>query len=41
MKTLKEIPAQENIDIRELLLEFHTNYYSANILKVVVLGRGE
>lgn len=27
-------------NIRDLLLEFHKKYYSANIMKLVVLGRG-
>lgn len=35
LETLKQHP-----DIRQKLLEFHNKYYSANIMKLVVLGRG-
>eukprot|EP01102_Stenamoeba_stenopodia_P010549 TRINITY_DN3195_c0_g1_i1.p1 TRINITY_DN3195_c0_g1~~TRINITY_DN3195_c0_g1_i1.p1 ORF type:complete len:473 (+),score=107.38 TRINITY_DN3195_c0_g1_i1:22-1440(+) len=37
--TLQTIPQQEGIDVRQRLLDFHSKYYSANILKLVVLGR--
>ena len=39
LETLKTIPEKENIDIRELLLDFHTKYYSANIMTLCVLGK--
>ncbi|KAJ3416993.1 hypothetical protein HDV05_007475 [Chytridiales sp. JEL 0842] len=37
--TLKEWPESKGVDIREVLLEFHAKYYSANIMKLVVLGK--
>lgn len=39
LETLKTIPAEKNIDIRQLLLDFHTKYYSANIITVCILGK--
>lgn len=39
LKTLKTIPEEKGLDIRKLLLEFHEKYYSANIMKLVVLGK--
>ncbi|KAJ3101736.1 Insulinase (Peptidase M16) [Phlyctochytrium planicorne] len=38
-ETLHEIPLQKGMDIRKILLEFHDRYYSANIMKLVVLGK--
>lgn len=38
-KTLKEIPEANNIDVRQELLNFHSNFYSANIMTLVVLGK--
>ncbi|KAJ3192026.1 Insulinase (Peptidase M16) [Irineochytrium annulatum] len=38
-ETLKEIPEREGINIRAVLLDFHEKYYSANIMKLVVLGK--
>lgn len=40
LETLKTIPTKKNIDIRELLLRFHNEYYSADIMSVAVLSRG-
>ncbi len=37
--TLKERPEELGLDIRKLLLDFHAKYYSANIMKLVVLGK--
>ncbi|KAJ3281261.1 Insulinase (Peptidase M16) [Rhizoclosmatium sp. JEL0117] len=37
--TLKDIPEQNNIDVRKVLLDFHDSFYSANIMKLVVLGK--
>ncbi|CAJ0636661.1 14542_t:CDS:10 [Entrophospora sp. SA101] len=37
--TLKDNPLKEGLDIRDELLKFHNNYYSANIMKLVVLGQ--
>ena len=39
MTTLKVKPEEEGLDIRKLLLDFHEKYYSANIMKLVVLGK--
>ena len=39
LETLKTIPEEKKIDIRELLLDFHTKFYSANIMSVCILGR--
>ncbi|CAJ0832866.1 6120_t:CDS:10 [Entrophospora sp. SA101] len=37
--TLKDNPLKEGLDVRDELLKFHNNYYSANIMKLVVLGQ--
>ncbi|KAJ3413871.1 Insulinase (Peptidase M16) [Chytridiales sp. JEL 0842] len=37
--TLKHTPEAKGIDIRRMLLDFHEKYYSANIMKLVVLGK--
>lgn len=37
--TLKEEPEKLGLDIRKLLLEFHAKFYSANIMKLVILGK--
>lgn len=37
--TLSEIPASKGIDIREAVMQFHKDHYSANIMTVVLLGR--
>ncbi|CAG8443312.1 16769_t:CDS:10 [Funneliformis mosseae] len=39
LKTLKEDPIKQGLNIRDELLKFHDQYYSANIMKLVVLGR--
>ena len=38
-ETLGEGPKKEGIDLRAELLSFHENYYSANVMKLVVLGK--
>ncbi|GBG31508.1 Insulin-degrading enzyme [Hondaea fermentalgiana] len=38
-KTLRDIPKANGIDVRERLLAFHERYYSANRMRLVVLGR--
>lgn len=40
LETLFENPKKNGQDIREELLKFHDSYYSANIMKLCVLGRG-
>ncbi|KAJ3016137.1 UNVERIFIED_CONTAM: Insulinase (Peptidase M16) [Siphonaria sp. JEL0065] len=37
--TLKEEPERKGIDVRKVLLDFHSQYYSANIMKMVVIGK--
>ncbi|KAI9597576.1 Metalloenzyme, LuxS/M16 peptidase-like protein [Syncephalis fuscata] len=39
LETLKEGPESAGIDVREALLDFHRRHYSANQMKLVVLGR--
>ncbi|KAF9347764.1 Insulinase (Peptidase M16) [Mortierella sp. AD094] len=41
IETLKEIPTQEGIDIRDETIKFYHKYYSSNIMKLVILGRDE
>ena len=39
LETLKDIPIKQGLNIRDELLKFHDKYYSANIMKLVVLGK--
>lgn len=39
LETLRDIPKSKGIDIRKVLLDFHDKYYSANIMKLVVVGK--
>ncbi|WFD22426.1 insulysin [Malassezia equina] len=39
LATLWEEPRSRGVDIRDELLQFHAKYYSANMMKLVVLGR--
>ncbi len=41
IETLSEIPKQEGINVRESLLKFHQKWYSANVMSLVVLGKGK
>lgn len=38
--TLDTIPKSKGIEVREKLLDFHNTWYSANIMCLVVLGKG-
>lgn len=38
-QTLWEEPKSKGMDVRDELLKFHDQYYSANVMKLVVLGR--
>ncbi|ORX53679.1 hypothetical protein DM01DRAFT_1336212 [Hesseltinella vesiculosa] len=38
LETLMGSPKKQGLDIRDELLRFHSNYYSANIMKLCVLG---
>ncbi|XP_028137935.1 insulin-degrading enzyme isoform X1 [Diabrotica virgifera virgifera] len=37
--TLIKIPKENNIDVREKLLEFHNKWYSSNIMSLAILGK--
>ncbi|CAG8454105.1 2994_t:CDS:10, partial [Diversispora eburnea] len=39
IESLKEIPLKAGLDVREELIKHHKKYYSANLMKLVVLGR--
>ncbi|KAK7206436.1 a-pheromone processing metallopeptidase Ste23 [Myxozyma melibiosi] len=39
LDTLEVWPTAKGIDVRDELLKFHAKYYSANVMKLVVLGR--
>jgi insulysin len=39
LRSLRDIPLEKGMNIRQILLEFHNRYYSANIMKLVVLGK--
>ncbi|KAI1314496.1 Insulinase (Peptidase M16) [Mortierella claussenii] len=39
LETLQDAPGRERIDVRDELIKFHSKYYSANIMKLVILGR--
>jgi insulysin len=37
--SLKEEPLAKGLDVRQAFMRFHETYYSANLMKLVVLGR--
>lgn len=39
IKTLGEIPESQGVDVREELLKFYRDHYSANLMKLAVIGR--
>mmetsp|Transcript_28912 Transcript_28912/g.46802 ORF Transcript_28912/g.46802 Transcript_28912/m.46802 type:complete len:1017 (-) Transcript_28912:212-3262(-) len=39
LETLSDIPKKKGIDVRAALLKFHQTYYSANNMRLVVLGQ--
>jgi insulysin len=39
LKTLGETPAADGLNIRDLMLKFYEDYYSANLMKLVVYGK--
>mmetsp|Transcript_11475 Transcript_11475/g.13165 ORF Transcript_11475/g.13165 Transcript_11475/m.13165 type:complete len:1018 (+) Transcript_11475:130-3183(+) len=39
IETLREQPKIDGVNVREYLLEFYEKHYSANLMKLVVLGR--
>lgn len=40
LKSLRDLPLENGVDIRKELLEFHEKFYSANVMKLVILGKG-
>ena len=36
-----EAPKRRGVDVRQELLKFHETFYSANIMKLCVLGKGK
>ena len=41
LKSLEETPAKEGVDVRADLMAFYHKYYSANIMKLCIVGRGK
>ncbi|KAI5780940.1 Metalloenzyme, LuxS/M16 peptidase-like protein [Geopyxis carbonaria] len=39
LQTLKELPAKRGVNVRDEFMQFHARHYSANVMKLVVLGR--
>lgn len=39
LSTLRDGPAKAGIDVRERLLAFHAKHYSANLMRLVIIGR--
>lgn len=39
LETLRDEPRKRGVDIREEFMQFHSKHYSANLMKLVVLGR--
>jgi insulysin len=40
LETLSHSPSKNGINVRQELIKFHDSYYSSNIMKLVVYGRG-
>eukprot|EP01041_Mallomonas_annulata_P009052 gene9052-18749_t len=41
LQTLKVLPEQAGLDIRNILLDFHKRFYSANVMRLVVYGKDD
>uniref|UniRef100_A0A7S3V286 Insulysin n=2 Tax=Sar TaxID=2698737 RepID=A0A7S3V286_9STRA len=39
VETLRDTPSKNGVNVRKYLLEFYDRYYSANLMKLVILGR--
>lgn len=39
LEVLKTIPESQGVNVRDKFIEFHAKHYSANLMKLVVLGR--
>jgi insulysin len=40
LESLKEIPEQKGLNVHEEIRKFYDKYYSANIMKLAILGKG-
>jgi len=40
LETLRDHPKSEGVDVRDRFMKFHERYYSGNLMKLTVLGRG-
>jgi insulysin len=40
LETLKELPTKEGIDTRDELIKWYEKNYSANLMKLCILGSG-
>ena len=40
-ETLMSLPSSRGQDVRKELLEYHSKYYSSNVMGLAVLGKGE
>ena len=38
LETLSKLPEEKSVNVRDALIEFHSKHYSANLMKLVVLG---
>ncbi|EGW30608.1 uncharacterized protein SPAPADRAFT_143847 [Spathaspora passalidarum NRRL Y-27907] len=38
-QTLHEEPVSRGVDVREVLMDFHKNHYSSNLMSLVILGK--
>lgn len=39
--TLDKVPKEKGVVVRDRLIEFHSNVYSANIMCLAILGKGK
>ena len=39
IETLRDIPKEKGINIRKVLLDFHSKYYSANLMRLCIVGK--
>ncbi|CUM65732.1 uncharacterized protein PRCAT00003380001 [Priceomyces carsonii] len=39
IKTLGEEPLEKNLNVRDILIKFHSEHYSSNLMSLVVLGK--
>lgn len=41
LETLRDEPKARGVDVRDRFMKFHERYYSGNLMKLTVLGRGK